>query len=231
MKKTSIIRLAALVIAVLMAMPLLAGCTKKITDAERIIGRWETEFDASKAAQEAIEDAGDEYEGISFSDLMIKLQVEFKEDGTYTTAIDEDSAKAAITKIGEQLVPAIRQIFVKEIAEALGADPDSLTDDDVMPYLSLFGITSFEDFAALMTEDMKPEDLVEDANMSGKYMLKDGKIYMSESVDEEATEQGEPVAYAFNEDGTLKLDAVEGTEASESLKDMLPLTFTKIVEE
>ena len=60
MKKTSIIRFAALVIAVMMAMSLLAGCTKKVTDAERIIGRWETEFDAAKAVQEALANERDQ---------------------------------------------------------------------------------------------------------------------------------------------------------------------------
>lgn len=231
MKKTSIIRLAALVIAVMMAMSLLAGCTKKVTDAERIIGRWETEFDAAKAVQEALANESEEYSGITFSDLMIKLRIEFKEDGTYSTAIDEDSAKAVITKIGEQMVPMIREIFTAQIAEALEVDPSTLTDDDVLPYLSLLGITSYEDFAKMITDEMKPEEIVADADMSGKYMLKDGKLYMSDSADKEATEESDVVAYAFSEDGTLKMDAAEGTEVPENMKDMLPLTFTKIVEE
>ncbi len=231
MKKASIIRLAALVIAVLTAMALFAGCTKKVTDAERIIGRWETEFDASKAAQEALETEGETYKDVTFSDLMIKLQIEFREDGTYSSAIDQDSAKAAIDKLGEQLVPMIRQIFTAQIAEALEVDPETLTDDDVLPYLAMFGITSYEDFAKMLTDEMKPEEIVEDANMSGKYMLKDGKLYMSTAADEEATEESDANAYEFTEDGKLKLDAAEGVDVPEGMEDLLPLTFTKLVEE
>lgn len=231
MKKTSIIRLAALALAVLMAAALFAGCTKKVTDAERIIGKWETEFDAAKAAQEALEESGEGYEGVSFSNIIIKLQLEFKEDGTYSSAIDEDSAKAAIDKLGEQMVPMIRQLFTAQIADALGVDASTLTDDDVLPYLSLFGITSYEDFAKMLTDEMKPEDLVADANMSGKYMLKEGKLYMSDSADEEATEESDVLAYEFAEDGTLKLNTAEGEEIPEGMEDMLPLTFTKIVED
>ena len=231
MKKTSIIRLAALALAVLMAAALFAGCTKKVTDAERIIGRWETEFDAAKAAQEALEAEGEGYEGVSFSDIMIKLQIEFKEDGTYSSAIDQDSAKAAIDKIGEQKVPMIRELFTAKIAEALEVDPSTLTDDDVLPYLSMFGITSYEDFAKMITDEMKPEDIIADANMSGKYLIKDGKLYMSDSADEEATEASDVVAYEFAEDGTLKINAAEGEEIPEGMENMLPLTFTKIVED
>ena len=33
----------------------------------------------------------------------------------------------------------IRQLFTAQIADALGVDASTLTDDDVLPYLSLFG--------------------------------------------------------------------------------------------
>ena len=83
----------------------------------------------------------------------------------------------------------------------------------------------------MITEDIKPEDFLADVNMSGKYMLKDGRLYMSNAADEEATEASDVVAYEFTEDGQFKLSAAEGAEIPEGMEDMLPLTFTKLVEE
>ena len=80
-----------------------------------------------------------------------------------------------------------------------------------------------------MKADMDPEAIFGDSSSGGKYMLKNGKLYMSDSLDEAADEDADCVSCKLTP-ATLTLDAAENEEVPEGLEDMLPITFTKLGE-
>ena len=227
MKKTNLFRAAALALAALFVISAFAACAK-VPDTKKILGKWETVVDISKLINDSMKEGDDagELGNLEFKDITMKLFVEFNEDGTYKSSADKESVDAAMDKFKEQLVPMLTDVFKKSVAEAFGKDASEVTDDEVNSFLALLGMTSMEDMAEMMLEEMRPEDLYKEMESTGKYMLKDGVLYTTDSADEEATEESDCCAYEL-QDKTLKLNAKEGEEAPEGLKEMLPLTFTK----
>lgn len=226
MKKT-FLRAAALTLVLVMAAALFAACGQD--DGKLILGRWTATAEGGKYAAEDFEEYGEYLDGLDLSDITLKLYMEFKEDGTYTAEIDEESAKAAVDAMFERMKPAFADMMKKEMAESMEMDPEEMTDETFNSLLSMAGLGSMDDIFDSMKADMDPEEIFGDSSSSGKYMLKDGKLYMSDSPDEAADEETDCVSCKLTP-ATLTLDAAENEEVPEGLEDMLPITFTKLGE-
>lgn len=227
MKKTCLFRAAAAALALLFAAAAFAACAK-VPDSKKIVGKWETTVDISKMINDSLKEgeAAEELGDVEFKDISIKLFVEFKEDGTYKSSADEESVNAALDKVVEQLVPMLTDIFKTAVAETFGKDASEVTDEEIGSFLALLGMSSMEDMARMMREEMDMADLTGDLEDEGKYMLKDGVLYTTDSVSEEPTEASDGAAYELA-DKTLKLSVKDGKDAPEGLEEILPLTFTK----
>lgn len=193
------------------------------TDAELIIGKWEYDYDCGKIMAEtmaASEDIGS-YVPENMS-LIIKLNYTFNNDGTFETGIEED----AKTKVKDFLIDLYTQIFDEYFADM--ATQYSMTLEDLLALMTAdleedIQIETVEDYVKFMFEDADYEEMFPDEmnNSKGKYSIADGKLYTSDSLDEEIDET-EYTTYTITED-TLVLT---GDSEAENTEDY-PLTLKK----
>ena len=197
MKKFSIIMAIVMIMSALTFT--LASCGETV---DSVVGKWAAEVDIVKAMLEGLKSEG--IEGVDISsagEVTIKLNPEFKEDGTYTIKIETD--KDFASKLKEVLKP----VFEAYIAQT--------------PEMAEYGVTAdslVEMFGSFSADDMFGED------NDGKYKVDGNKLYLW-GADEEMDPENYAV-FAF-EGNTMKWTAVNG-EDSESFGSLLPIVFTAV---
>ncbi len=214
MKKTKIKKAVALLL-VMMMIAALTACS-----GNSIVGKWKYRLDFSKYAEqmtgsglEALDDTQKTYyeEFLkAFDDASVDIIIEFKDDGTFTINMDEDSVKAAEDKIKEGLRTALPKAFT-----AMGIDIDSyLTDAKI----------TMEQFVENALQSLNLSELQTSLN-SGKYRYEDGKIYTGE---DEVDESSYLVVELKNDTLTVT-DVVGEAGGFDQYKEaFLPMEFTKI---
>lgn len=218
-------RIAALLLALVMVFALCAcsadgGKDKdsnkkeevKKTDAELIVGTWESSVNIGDELAKVLESDMDMAEFMSYFDfggIDITMQIVFDKDGSYSVAYVDDGSSKKIEK-------AFRDGFV-EMFDAL---------------LEGTGYT-FADVAAQenMTEDEYLDTMVEIAMQSitplydeisaGTYEIGDGKLYMIEDGDDKDDDTYTTYKLSKNE-LTLKASYTDGEKDTDS---PFPMTF------
>lgn len=218
-------RIAALLLALVMVFALCAcsadggkdkGSNKKEevkkTDAELIVGTWESSVNIGDELDKVLESDMDMAEFMSYFDfggIDITMQIVFDKDGSYSVAYVDDGSSKKIEK-------AFRDGFV-EMFDAL---------------LEGTGYT-FADVAAQenMTEDEYLDAMVEIAMQSitplydelsaGTYEIGDGKLYMIEDGDDKDDDTYTTYKLSKNE-LTLKASYTDGEKDTDS---PFPMTF------
>lgn len=218
-------RIAALLLALVMVFALCAcsadgGKDKdsnkkeevKKTDAELIVGTWESSVNIGDELAKVLESDMDMAEFMSYFDfggIDITMQIVFDKDGSYSVAYVDDGSSKKIEK-------AFRDGFV-EMFDAL---------------LEGTGYT-FADVAAQenMTEDEYLDAMVEIAMQSitplydeisaGTYEIGDGKLYMIEDGDDKDDDTYATYKLSKNE-LTLKASYTDGEKDTDS---PFPMTF------
>lgn len=218
-------RIAALLLALVMVFALCAcsadgGKDKdsnkkeevKKTDAELIVGTWESSVNIGDELAKVLESDMDMAEFMSYFDfggIDITMQIVFDKDGSYSVAYVDDGSSKKIEK-------AFRDGFV-EMFDAL---------------LEGTGYT-FADVAAQenMTEDEYLDAMVEIAMQSitplydeisaGTYEIGDGKLYMIEGGDDKDDDTYTTYKLSKNE-LTLKASYTDGEKDTDS---PFPMTF------
>lgn len=228
MKKTKIIRAAAILMLLAMAATAFVGCKK--SDAKLIVGKWQTTVNIEKALGDELQEMTDELGSIDLSDITLTVNIEFKEDGTYTAGIDKASGQEAVDKMFAAMTPVITNMFKTQLAGELDMDPSEITDEMLNELLAQAGMpyTSIQGFIDYLKSDVDTDEMFNEAASEGKYILKDGKIYMSDSLEEEATENSDATKYEFTDATNLKLEPDNPDDVPEGMKDLLPLTFKKV---
>lgn len=207
-----------------------SGCTP--TDAERFQGKWEIRVDMARIIAESAtasggEDANAMMKFFDFKDLLLKMTMEFKEDGTYACTVDEASLDAMLDKVSDIMVAGLEDYFADQIRQA-GL---SMTVDEL---LKLSG-TSLEALAEELDKEMKKamdEEKLE-MNSAGTYKVEEGKLYTSDDL-EAQIDPAEYMTYEIVSDTQIKLLAVVGgdeeltEEEKEVMEVMLPLVMEKI---
>ena len=198
MKKILSLTLTALLLAAL-----LAGCGGAgggAAEEKGITGSWAADVDMTEYLNEMLSEDEEIGQFLTLDNFTIKLLAEFKEDGTYTMAGDPESAQAAMDSLKEQLKGALTD-YLQAMIDESGMDTtveELLTEADM----------TMDDLMAEMDEAYNAEDLVGDLNTEGKYLFEDGKLALSDSLDEEAdiaeyeaaTLEGDPLTLTGGED-------------------------------
>ena len=220
MKNNRMTRLLALVLMLAMMVGAFAGCGGKAgdksggskkTDEELIVGKWQTDLDFQKLADSMAAEGEEMMGDIDLSGVSMKLGIEFKADGTYAVEMDQASAESAMKQLVEKMIPMIKE----EIKQQMGGM--EVTDEMMDSMLAMFGVDSWDALGEMFLQEL---DLSE-ANVSGKYLLKDGKLHMSTSADgDPAAEEGG--AYTVSEK-TLTL-----TLPGEEMAALKELTFNRV---
>ena len=215
-------RIAALLLALVMVFALCAcsdsGSGKdkdekveKKTDAELIVGTWETEMSMTDYYGD---DMG-ELEGMEayfdFDKIKITMTFEFEEDGTYTMSVDGDEA---------EIKAILRDGCVKLINDMLEGTGYTLEDAAAEE-----GMTADEYIDALMEESFGSGDLIDVDDDTGEYKVKNGKLYLFDEGDE--LDEGTYYEYKLKGDKLTMLSEYVDGETTEASDTILPLDFVR----
>ena len=223
MKTNRMSRMLALALALIMVLCAFTGCGKKNED--QIVGKWQSSIKFSDVMEKALkqeEDAAELFADADFSGIEMLMVMEFKEDGTYALNIDQASGEEAVKKMAEVLIPNLKELMRKEVASSTGSD---VTDEELDSMLSMMGMESWDDFGDMIMKEINPSEIFSEAAAEGKYMLKDGKLYTSNALDEEITEQSDIDLYELS-GNTLKLTSQQNQEDVPDF--MKEITFTRV---
>ena len=214
-------RIAALLLALVMVFALCAcsdsGSGKdkdkgeKKTDAELIVGTWETEMSMTDYYGD---DMG-ELEGMEayfdFDKIKITMTFEFEEDGTYTMSVDGDEA---------EIKAILRDGCVKLINDMLEGTGYTLEDAAAEE-----GMTADEYLDALMEESFGSGDLIDVDDELGEYKVKNGKLYLFDEGDE--LDEGTYYEYKLKGDKLTLVAEYEDGETTEASDTIFPLDFVR----
>ena len=215
-------RIAALLLALVMVFALCAcsdsGSGKdkdekveKKTDAELIVGTWETEMSMTDYYGD---DMG-ELEGMEayfdFDKIKITMTFEFEEDGTYTMSVDGDEAEInAILRDGFEKL-------MNDMLEGTGYTIEDVAAEE--------GMTADEYLDALMEESFGSGDLIDVDDDTGEYKVKNGKLYLFDEGDE--LDEGTYYEYKLKGDKLTLVAEYEDGETTEASDTILPLDFVR----
>ena len=214
-------RIAALLLALVMVFALCAcsdsGSGKdkdkgeKKTDAELIVGTWETEMSMTDYYGD---DMG-ELEGMEayfdFDKIKITMTFEFEEDGTYTMSVDGDEAEIkAILRDG-------CENLLNDMLEGTGYTLEDAAAEE--------GMTADEYIDALMEESFGSGDLIDVDDELGEYKVKNGKLYLFDEGDE--LDEGTYYEYKLKGDKLTLVAEYEDGETTEASDTIFPLDFVR----
>lgn len=217
MKKNRLTRVLALVLMLAVAACAFAGCGKK--PEELIVGKWATVIDFQKVMEAGMDkDDAEVLAEMDFSGITMNMSAEFRADGTYATEVDKESAENAMKQMIEKLVPALKEMVRKEIADGGSMDPGDVTDEMIDQMLAVFQVKSWDELGDLFVQEMDPEKAFENADFDGKYLIKDGKLYLSHDAESDPAEQ-EGTEFSVNARTlTLKL---QGKDVPDFMKELV----------
>ncbi len=243
MKMNRISRILALFMALVMVLCTFIGCAKKAPEQvqedaqeeiqeevveevpETIIGKWQAKIDCAEMMKESLE--GDEttemFASADFSGITMLLFMEFNEDGTYSLNLDKASGEDAMKQMASRMIPVFKEYLRQEYASAVSVDPSEVTDEELDSLLPSIGVESWDGLADMMMQEIDTDEMFSEANKAGKYLLKDDKLYTTDSVDEEATEQSEVDLYELS-GNSLKIHS-QSEDVTSFLKE---LNFTRV---
>ena len=160
-----------LTVALVLSFTLIAGCFDKAEKA--FYGDWEAEIDLSDSFAEALGDAGDEVaEAFKNAKLATKLNMSFKEDGTFSTEIDEDALVESF-KSNKDTFAEYFTAYFEQLLEGSGVSVEDALASQGMSLDSLIDNALDEGVAAM-------KESLSDTSQSGKFKVDGNKLYLAE---------------------------------------------------
>ena len=199
----------------------LFGCGKSgADDTEKFIGTWNAKIDMTdlfnENFQQGMGESGDDLSGyFNIDKFELTMVFTFKEDGTYSMTVDKAGLNKTVDDLKDDLKDGLTTYFEDMIAEnELG-----MSLDEVLGYLE---ISMDELIDASLGSDMI-DGLVEAFEAHGKWKAEKGKLYTSESVNDDIDESGYEL-YEFTSGG-IKLSEPEGVKDDLGV---FPMLLTKV---
>lgn len=145
---------------------------------ETLVGTWTSSFDMAEIYNQSLMDADPTMaEFLSVDSLLIPLVMTFNEDGTYSMTVDKAGMDESMNKLIDEMTVGLEAYF-NDYFSSMGLEID------VNEALAASGM-SMDQLVEEMKGEIMSEDMYADMESAGKYKAEDGKLYMSESVDEE----------------------------------------------
>lgn len=190
---------------------LLSGCSG--SDKEKFVGTWSANVDMTDIINESLAEDPETAEYFTVDNFGMTLLFTFEADGSYKITADED----AFADSCDSLIETITEGATKYLEDTAKAEGLSMTADDMLGIMGL----SMDDFMGEMMDQDDLKELLADVEDSGKYEVKDGKLYTT-------LDENDYIAYKFVSDTELQFTEMGGEDASdEELQALLPLTLTK----
>lgn len=208
-KAVSIILCLVLVLSMLLTM---TGCGEQ----SKFIGKWRGEIDLADMINEqfAADETMSQY--LNIDSFEFSFTFEFKDDGTYSQSLDEDSLEDAMDDFIDDVVDGMED-YMDDEAKKLG-----LTTSDV---LSASGYNSVREMVEESYSETSFEEITGELNNEGNFKVADGKLYLSDGKDY-AIDEEQYYTYEITEDKIVLKETF--IEDEQDLKDLFPWTLEKI---
>ncbi len=185
-------------------------------DKEALLGKWEAELDFTERMKGELEKAmgGGMMDYFQFSAFEIACILEFREDDTYTMAVDWDKMNKTMDTFKEDLTGGL----VKYMEDLIAAEGLDMSVDALLAASgSSIGELMDETFSDEMVKDMIRE-IAEAMEISGTFSAVDGKLNLNGVLSDYVVE------YVLDGDTlTLKMPA----DSSENQDGLYPAVFHK----
>lgn len=201
-------------ILVLLALMSLSACSGEMTDADRIVGTWEAEFDVSDELLHLA--AGDDVslrQYFDFGEISFVARFTFFEDGHMEYGFDKKASAEGYEKFAAAYEAGMRKFCEEAYAEQYGSFEKFCEDFGTTPEAVLSG----------MLDDLGPDKLF--ALEQGRYKVEDGKIFYSTNIGK-APQSGTYWVYSSLDDTTLNVEE-SYTEGVKNENGAYPKAFTK----
>lgn len=193
-------------------------------DAKTILGTWNTSWDMSDLFNMAIS-MGDETVGefVHVEKLEFLMQFTFREDGTCAIALDEEALQSTMAGMAEDLQEGFTSYFEYMIeSNQLGVT--------VEEFLAASGIESMDEYIEAMIGGF--DEISESFETTSNWRIEDGKLYVTEKIDESEVVSYYTYELTENELKLLELHAEEegGDTAGmfgDLLDDLFPMVLTR----
>ena len=209
-----ILLIAAMVLA-------FAGCgNSKASDKEQFVGSWKATLDLTDVLNESLKEGiaqadADMADYFTVDRFGFDVIFTFNDDDTYSSKIDEATLEKSTAAMKAGLKDGLTSYFEDMVAEmGLDMSVDKLLD------ASGFSLDELLDEA--LPADLFDE-VLDEFRLSGKWKAKDGKLYTTESVNDDIDDSGYEL-YEITSAG-IKLSLVDDSEDEAGV---FPMLLTKI---
>ena len=189
---------ATAAVAVLLIVAIVAGFFLfKEKDEKVFYGSWNASVNATKDFKEGIGDEVSPY--IGDYQFIIEYNFGFYEDGTYYLSVNEAAFNETVAALQPYMKQAIIDYF-REEASLIGK-----SDEEISKLYQDKFHQSIDDLAAEYVGKIQYETFAQGINCSGKYKVKDHKLYLSGGLDKDIDESCY-YKYAEISDTVISLD-------------------------
>ena len=183
-----------------MALPLALGLTLTLAACggndpkEDLVGAWSGQVDVMDQVVEGIRVTAPEIaDELELENFYIPLEMEFREDDTYTLTVDQEKLDQSVDELIQKAVDATL-VYMEQMLKEQG-----ITDMTVDEVLAQSGMDR-ESFTDLMEQSMGnlSSSVVQQIQTEGQYRLEGNQMYTSDDKD---TEPGSDGATPYTLDG------------------------------
>lgn len=190
-------------------------------DAEKLVGSWKAELNAAEIFNAALASEPEVAEYLSTSEFIIPVVLTFNSDGTYSMSVDAEGLKDSLDAYKQVMIEGLTK-YLEDAIQKMGV---SMSISDL---LAMSGMT-LDSMIDQMGFDSLADQMIEDMYMEGKYDAKDGKLFLSDSLE---TDVDETIYDTYEFSGkTLKLIDHVSPDMSEEEKEynaiLYPMVFVK----
>lgn len=178
MKKAK--RAASLALALLLAAALLTGCGSSEAEMKKLVGVWTMAYDISGDILDGLDDGLEEY--FDFEGISLGLTLRLSEDGTYTLGVEQPE----LDRLLEALKPVFRDGTIAYTQAMIAAAGLDMTSEEILQQ-SGSSLDALVDEMLSGTETALDE-MADELSVSGKWKAAGGKLYTTESMDDELDE-------------------------------------------
>ena len=209
-------KVCLLALVLVMVVTLFTGCSGT-NDNATFVGKWDAAIDLTDMMNENMAN-NQAMAGQKFKEITMVLSMEFKDDDTYKMEFTEAAATDLVTALKSQMKDIMLKaleaqvegtgVSVEDALAASGTDLDEVIDE------------------SMSVESVK--QMLSGMDGTGQFIARDGKLYLSDSVDY-APAQEKGMVYEVNGEG-ISLVKVEGGESTDTLlpgEQLLPMELTR----
>lgn len=215
-------RTIALVLTVIMAVLMLAGCSG---EQAKLVGTWKAEANLAEGVEQAmLGELGEDAAYFSIENFTVNFVLVFNSDGTYSMTVEEDSVQTAFDALMTDMEAGMVKMLEDQIAQ-MGLE---MSVEDMLAASGMTLESMMDDLRQSLEDEGIIEEMIEESTDEGRFKAKDGKLYMSAGL-EYGVDENVYDTYTLDGDILTLVTHVGGEEKEQDLVQYVyPLVFNKV---